>query len=83
MAPDGQRSRRASIQERLYPTLTCFGCGHTNPKGLKLRSYLAGKAVVATFVPFPEHDNGVGYLNGGIISTVLDCHNAVGGDDRS
>jgi acyl-coenzyme A thioesterase PaaI-like protein len=65
-----------SIQERLYPTLTCFGCGHANPKGLKLRSYPAPGAVVGTFVPWPEHDNGVGYLNGGIISTVLDCHSA-------
>lgn len=65
-----------SIQERLYPTLTCFGCGHANPKGLRLRSYPKGASVVATFVPWPEHDNGVGYLNGGIISTLLDCHSA-------
>ncbi len=27
-------------------------------------------------MPWPEHDNGVGYLNGGIISTLLDCHSA-------
>jgi acyl-coenzyme A thioesterase PaaI-like protein len=65
-----------SIQERLYPTLPCFGCGHGNPKGLRLRSYPADGAVVATFRPWPEHDNGLGYLNGGIISTVLDCHSA-------
>lgn len=65
-----------SIQERLYPTLTCFGCGHSNPKGLRLRSYPDGDTVVATFRPWPEHDNGLGYLNGGIISTVLDCHSA-------
>ena len=30
--------------------------------------------VVATFLPWPEHDNGLGYLNGGIIATLLDCH---------
>lgn len=63
-----------SIQERLYPTLTCFGCGHANPKGLRLRSYPSGEGVVAEFTPWPEHDNGVGFLNGGIIATVLDCH---------
>jgi acyl-coenzyme A thioesterase PaaI-like protein len=28
------------------------------------------------FTPWPEHDNGLGYLNGGIIATVLDCHSA-------
>jgi acyl-coenzyme A thioesterase PaaI-like protein len=65
-----------SVQERLYPTLTCFGCGPANPNGLRLHSYPDGADVIATFVPWPEHDNGLGYLNGGIISTVLDCHSA-------
>ena len=65
-----------SIQERLYPTLPCFGCGHGNAKGLRLRSYLSDGVVTATFLPWPEHDNGLGYLNGGIISTLLDCHSA-------
>jgi acyl-coenzyme A thioesterase PaaI-like protein len=65
-----------SIQERLYPTLPCFGCGHGNAKGLRLRSYPQGDTVVATFLPWPEHDNGVGFLNGGVIATVLDCHSA-------
>lgn len=63
-----------SIQERLYPQLTCFGCGHANPKGLKLRSYPGDGFVTAGFRPWPEHDNGMGFLNGGIIATVLDCH---------
>ncbi len=70
-----------SIQERLYPELTCFGCGHANPRGLQLRSYesetVDGAALmIGTFHPWTEHDNGVGFLNGGIISTVLDCHGA-------
>ena len=65
-----------SIQESLYPTLTCFGCGHANPDGFHLRSYREGDVTVASFTPRPEHDNGFGFLNGGIISTVLDCHTA-------
>ena len=65
-----------SIQESLYPTLTCFGCGHANPDGFHLRSYRAGDVTVAEFTPRPEHDNGFGFLNGGIITTVLDCHGA-------
>ena len=65
-----------SIQERLYPDMTCFGCGHANPKGLRLRSFAGGDAVTATFMPWPEHDNGIGYLNGGIICTIMDCHSA-------
>jgi acyl-coenzyme A thioesterase PaaI-like protein len=71
---DGTRDGALSIQERLYPQLTCFGCGHANPKGLHLRSYPDGDAVVAEFLPWPEHDNGFGFLNGGIIATLLDCH---------
>lgn len=67
---------RLSIQERLYPELPCFGCGQNNPKGLQLRSYPGDGEVTAVFQPWPEHDNGIGYLNGGIISTVLDCHSA-------
>ncbi len=65
-----------SIQESLYPELTCFGCGHANPDGFHLRSYRDGDLTVAEFTPRPEHDNGFGFLNGGIISTVLDCHGA-------
>jgi acyl-coenzyme A thioesterase PaaI-like protein len=63
-----------SIQERLYPGLTCFGCGPANPRGLHLRSFPDGEVVRAEFRPWPEHDNGFGFVNGGIIATVLDCH---------
>ena len=65
-----------SIQQRLYPQTMCFGCGPINTKGLQLRSYAKDGLIVATFEPSPEHDNGLGYLNGGIISTLLDCHSA-------
>ncbi len=68
-----------SLQERLLPGTTCFGCGPANAKGLQLRSYPAddgNDATIAEFLPWPEHDNGLGYLNGGIICTVLDCHSA-------
>ena len=67
---------RVSNQESLYPELTCFGCGHANPDGFHLRSYREGDVTVAEFTPRPEHDNGFGFLNGGIITTVLDCHGA-------
>ncbi len=56
--------------------MTCFGCGPANDRGLRLRSYPGADSVTASFMPWPEHDNGLGYLNGGIISTLLDCHSA-------
>lgn len=66
-----------ALQDRYFAALPCFGCGPANEKGLRLKSYLGpDETVVATFRPWPEHDNGAGFLNGGIIATVLDCHSA-------
>ena len=75
--PDPTPGIRPSLQERYYPDLPCFGCGPANAKGLRLRSYADDDGLVtAQFTPWPEHDNGLGFLNGGIIATVLDCHSA-------
>lgn len=66
-----------ALQDRWFPDLPCFGCGPANERGLRLKSYADGPGrAVADFTPWPEHDNGVGFLNGGIISTLLDCHSA-------
>lgn len=68
---------RPSLQEQYFPDLPCFGCGPANERGLRLRSHVEDDGVIrARFRPWPEHDNGLGYLNGGIIATVLDCHSA-------
>jgi acyl-coenzyme A thioesterase PaaI-like protein len=63
-----------SIQERYNPQGTCYGCGPANPVGLHLRSYPDGDAVVADVVIPATHENGYGIANGGIITTLLDCH---------
>ena len=66
-----------SIQDRFLADVPCFGCGPTNAKGLQLKSFEGPDDTVrAVFQPWPEHDNGLGYLNGGIIATLLDCHSA-------
>lgn len=66
-----------SIQDRFFADAPCFGCGPGNAKGLQLKSFPADDGSVrAVFQPWPEHDNGLGYLNGGIIATLLDCHSA-------
>jgi acyl-coenzyme A thioesterase PaaI-like protein len=70
-------SAAAALQDRYFPDLPCFGCGPSNRDGLRLKSHEGGDGlVVAEFTPWPQHDNGLGFLNGGIISTVLDCHSA-------
>lgn len=65
-----------SLQDQYFPQLPCFGCGPANERGLRLKSFVDVDLIVAAFTPWPEHNNGLGYLNGGIIATLLDCHSA-------
>lgn len=72
-----QEVSSTSLQDLYFPQLPCFGCGPANERGLKLKSFVTEDGTVtAEFMPWPEHDNGLGYLNGGIIATLLDCHSA-------
>lgn len=63
-----------SIQEKYAPHNSCFGCGPSNPKGLRIRSFPEGEEVVAEWKPEPHHEAFPGVLNGGIIGSLLDCH---------
>lgn len=72
-----------SIQQRLFPDATCFGCGQANPQGLRLESFRRENYVHATFEGQLHHTNGLGFLNGGIIATVLDCHSGAAALDEA
>jgi acyl-coenzyme A thioesterase PaaI-like protein len=50
----------------------CFGCGHDNPIGLKLRFYEDGDRVWAPWTPCREHQGYEGIVHGGLTTTVLD-----------
>jgi uncharacterized protein (TIGR00369 family) len=64
-----------SLQERFAPAGRCFGCGPRNEGGLRIRSFEAGDGTVVTeWRPRPEHEAFEGYLNGGILGTLIDCH---------
>ncbi len=62
------------VQERYAPHNACFGCGPANPKGLRIRSFEDGDALVAEWSPEPHHEAFPGMVNGGIIGALLDCH---------
>ena len=65
----------ASLQERFAPEGRCFGCGPKNEQGLRIRSFEADdRTVVAEWQPRPEHEAFDGYVNGGILGTLIDCH---------
>jgi acyl-coenzyme A thioesterase PaaI-like protein len=63
-----------SLQETYAPQNACFGCGPSNEKGLRIRSFVSGDEVVADWMPQKHHEAFEGMLNGGIIGALLDCH---------
>ncbi len=52
----------------------CYGCGRLNDQGLKLQSYWDGEETVAIFNPRPYHIAIPGYVYGGLIASIIDCH---------
>ena len=70
-----------SLQEIYAPKNQCFGCGPSNQKGLRIRSFPkapegadAGTELVCEFTPEAHHLAFPGVLNGGICGALLDCH---------
>ena len=67
---DGQ-----SLQERFASEGQCFGCGPANELGLRIRSFEADHGtVVADWQARPEHEAFDGFVNSGILGTLIDCH---------
>ena len=52
----------------------CYGCGRLNDHGLHIKSYWDGDETVCEWQPEDYHIAFPGYLNGGIIATIIDCH---------
>jgi acyl-coenzyme A thioesterase PaaI-like protein len=52
----------------------CYGCGRLNEKGLHIKSYWDGEETVCRFLPRPEHTAIPGYVYGGLIASLIDCH---------
>lgn len=67
-------SGEKSIQETYAPQNACFGCGPSNPKGLRIRSFPSDGKIVAHWKAEVEHEAFPNILNGGIVGTLLDCH---------
>lgn len=52
----------------------CYGCGRLNEHGLRLKTRWEGDETVARFTPRP-HDTAVpGFVYGGLIASLIDCH---------
>lgn len=52
----------------------CYGCGRLNEHGLQIKSYWDGAESVCHFRPKPYHTAYPGYVYGGLIASLIDCH---------
>ena len=52
----------------------CYGCGRSNPKGLHIKTQWNGTEGICHFQPRPEHTAFPGFVYGGLIASVIDCH---------
>ena len=52
----------------------CYGCGTNNEHGHQLRSRWDGEDAVAVYHPSPEHTSLPGFVYGGLIASLVDCH---------
>jgi len=52
----------------------CYGCGRLNEHGLHVRSRWDGDEAVCTFEPKPYHTAIPGYVYGGLLASLIDCH---------
>ena len=62
--------------QEYYPDVLahCYGCGRLNEHGHKIKSYWAGEESVCHFAPAPHHIAVPGYVYGGMLASLIDCH---------
>ena len=52
----------------------CYGCGRLNEHGHQIKSYWDGEESVCHFIPKPYHIAIPGYVYGGLLASLIDCH---------
>src|SRR5574342_355817 len=59
-----------------YPDVLshCYGCGRLNEHGHQIKSFWDGEESVCHFRPKPYHIAIPGYVYGGLLASLVDCH---------
>ena len=59
-----------------YPDVLahCYGCGRLNAFGHQIKSYWDGEESVCHFLPDAQHIAIPGYVYGGLLASLVDCH---------
>ncbi|HKI78098.1 MAG TPA: PaaI family thioesterase [Ignavibacteriaceae bacterium] len=64
-----------SVQDYYPDDLSyCYGCGRLNEHGHQIKSFWEGDESVALFTPKPYHIAIPGFVYGGLIASLIDCH---------
>jgi acyl-coenzyme A thioesterase PaaI-like protein len=52
----------------------CYGCGRLNSEGHRIQTFWEGDETVTRFQPQPYHTAIPGYVYGGLLASLIDCH---------
>ena len=52
----------------------CYGCGSLNSHGHRIRTTWDGDETLTRFTPEPYHTAVPGYVYGGLLASLIDCH---------
>ncbi|WP_449369551.1 PaaI family thioesterase [Thiomonas sp.] len=52
----------------------CYGCGRLNPQGHQIKTVWDGDETLTRFTPEPYHIAVPGFVYGGLIASLIDCH---------
>lgn len=52
----------------------CYGCGRLNEHGLQIKSFWDGDEAVCSYQPEKYHTAIPGFVYGGLIASLIDCH---------
>ena len=52
----------------------CYGCGRLNDQGLQIKTRWEGDETVTRFTPKPHHTAILGFVYGGLLASLIDCH---------
>jgi len=52
----------------------CYGCGRLNVNGYHVQTRWEGAEAVARFTPRPDHISVPGFVYGGLLASLIDCH---------
>ena len=56
------------------PFAHCYGCGRLNEGGYQIKSFWDGDESVCHFQPGPDQTSLPGYVYGGLLASLIDCH---------